>query len=267
MKNWKEGRKMINVVCENCKINFLKVKSEYDRNEKNKNKHFCCIKCCIAFNKKYDENVKNKCKFCGKEIPYEKRRNQFCSKNCSASYNNKGRVGEKRKFSVEGINNIKKSNIKKHGVSEYEYYKNPNQCKECGKILKYKKRNQIFCEMGCKRIFDKKKMTKLNIYKSQCSFKFNLNHFKDEFDFELIKKFGWYSAKNRGNNLNGVSRDHMYSIHDGFKNNVDPNIISHPANCKLMVHSDNSKKRTNSSISLDELKKRIEWWNLKYNKI
>ena len=80
----------------------------------------------------------------------------------------------------------------------------------------------------------------------------------------MIKQYGWYKAKNHGNNLNGVSRDHMYSVKDGFINNVDPKIISHPANCRLLCHSKNASKGAGSCISLDELLCRIEKWNKKY---
>ena len=38
---------------------------------------------------KYDSDPK-KCRFCGTVIGYEKRRNDFCSKSCGASYNNAG---------------------------------------------------------------------------------------------------------------------------------------------------------------------------------
>lgn len=31
------------------------------------------------------------CKFCGKEIPYEKRENNFCNSSCATSYNNKNK--------------------------------------------------------------------------------------------------------------------------------------------------------------------------------
>jgi hypothetical protein len=57
----------------------------------------------------------------------------------------------------------------------------------------------------------------------------------------------------------------MFSISEGFKQNIDSEIISHPANCKLMVHNENSKKWKHSSISLEELKKRIIQWDLKYS--
>ncbi len=38
---------------------------------------------------KYNLN-KNKCLSCGKEFPYEKRRNKFCNHSCAASFNNLG---------------------------------------------------------------------------------------------------------------------------------------------------------------------------------
>ena len=42
----------------------------------------------------YNKNP-NKCKFCGKIFPYEKRRNKFCNTSCAASFNNKLRPKEK----------------------------------------------------------------------------------------------------------------------------------------------------------------------------
>ncbi len=101
-------------------------------------------------------------------------------------------------------------------------------------------------------------------YRELCRFTFSLNQFPDEFDFKLIEEHGWYSAKNRGNNMGGVSRDHMYSVKEGFLNNIDPKIISHPANCRLVRQCDNASKRDSCSITLEELLKRIEEWNKKY---
>lgn len=99
-------------------------------------------------------------------------------------------------------------------------------------------------------------------YRQLCEFKFSLNDYPDKFDFELIKKYGWYSASNRGGNINGVSRDHIYSIKDGFINNVDHKIMSHPANCKLVLHRDNQKKKNNSNITLNELNEKIKHWDV-----
>ena len=97
-------------------------------------------------------------------------------------------------------------------------------------------------------------------YRQLCEFRFNVYHFPDKFNLTLLEKHGWYRAKNRGDNPNGVSRDHMYSVKEGFINNIDPCYISHPANCCLMIHTENNNKKTKSSISFEELMDRIKNW-------
>lgn len=103
-----------------------------------------------------------------------------------------------------------------------------------------------------------------SIYKSCYQFNFALNNYPNEFDFSLIEKYGWYKAKNRGNNLNGVSRDHIYSRDKGFENLIDPYIISHPANCQLLIHNDNISKNSDCGIELEKLVEKIKNWNQKY---
>ena len=97
----------------------------------------------------------------------------------------------------------------------------------------------------------------LERYRQLCEFKFNLSDYPEYFNCELIKINGWYKAKNRGDVPNGINRDHMYSIKDGFINNVDPLIMSHPANCQLITHNENIKKKNKSSVTLNELIERI----------
>lgn len=102
-------------------------------------------------------------------------------------------------------------------------------------------------------------------YRQLCQFKFAIKDYPSEFEISLIEKYGWYKAKNRGDNQNGVSRDHMYSVKEGFINNINPYYISHPANCLLMQQTNNIKKKANCSINFEDLKNRIESWNNKYN--
>ena len=66
------------------------------------------------------------------------------------------------------------------------------------------------------------------------------------------------------NFLTGCSRDHLYSVSDGYKNKIDPKIISHPANCEIIPHRKNQNKHKTSSITLDELKERIKKFNIKH---
>lgn len=67
-----------------------------------------------------------------------------------------------------------------------------------------------------------------------------------------------YSPTNKGNNLNGVSRDHMLSVAEAFKLGMDPAVVKHPANCRLILHRKNQQKRSNSIITKNELLERIE---------
>ena len=112
-----------------------------------------------------------------------------------------------------------------------------------------------------------KDISSYQYYKKLCSFKFNLSEFPFEFDFKIIEEFGWYKAKNNGDNPNGVSRDHKVSIKYGFENKIDPEIISHPANCELILQKENSKKNSKNSLTLQELLDRIENCNLKYGRV
>lgn len=98
-------------------------------------------------------------------------------------------------------------------------------------------------------------------YRQLCEFKFGVRDYPKHFDLSLIEKHGWYKAKNRGNNLSGISRDHLYSVSDGFKNNIDPKIISHPANCVLVLHKENQKKHSKSKITIVELIDKIKSWS------
>lgn len=98
-------------------------------------------------------------------------------------------------------------------------------------------------------------------YYKRSQFLFSISKFPLWFDGELIKELGWYSSVTRNNiniNLTGVSRDHRISRSYGFKNNIDPWYISHPANCQLMVHADNNSKHMDSSIDLNQLKEDIK---------
>jgi hypothetical protein len=79
----------------------------------------------------------------------------------------------------------------------------------------------------------------------------------DKKEIDLLKEKGGYSAYNKGNNSNGVSKDHMYSITKGFENNIETFIIKHPANCQLMLHKDNMVKNVKCSIDLQELYKKV----------
>lgn len=216
------------------------------------------------------------CKNCEQEF-YDliKANRKFCSNSCAASFNNSkrnhsdctkekiriSRIG--KKMSQESIEKISgKNNPKWKDGSSVEKralkVDGKRKCKYCQKFNILEKKKQT-CE-ECRYSFYK-------IYRPMCEFKFDILSYKSEFDLNLVEQYGWYSPTNKGNNILGISKDHMYSVKDGFINKVDVKIISHPANCKLMVHSKNSSKKCKSIITLEELKKRIYEWDLKYKSI
>jgi hypothetical protein len=135
-------------------------------------------------------------------------------------------------------------------------------------IKHYTKKDKLFCSKTCttRKSAELKRLQRpaLINYRADCAFKFNLSDFPDEFNFSLIEQCGWYRPKNRGNNLTGVSRDHMISVRYGFDNNIPTEHLSHPANCKLLQHGKNVSKGTKNSITYDELLIRIKEWDEKY---
>lgn len=243
----------------------------------NKNlRDYSKISLSLSGEKDYYLNPK-KCIKCNSILNYEQRTNVYCSHSCSASETNKSRKGIKHKLTEQGRRNLVecannnfskfRKSSQKHEEFMEKFIKNPTFCKCCNKSILYKYwlQNRIFCDVKCRNIFREKDLTDFQKYKRDCLFDFNLSDFEEEFDFGLIKEHGWYSPSNKKNNLNGVSRDHMYSIRDGFDNNIEQFLIAHPANCKLILQRENSSKHKKSSITISELKKRIKNWNKKYN--
>lgn len=104
-------------------------------------------------------------------------------------------------------------------------------------------------------------VTGITKYRRSCSFRFKLDTYPDEFDCSKPM----YSGK-RNPDINAYSRDHMFSVADGHRLNIDPKLIAHPANCRLIRQSLNLTKSHNSCISLDDLMSRIKEWDMKYPK-
>ena len=95
------------------------------------------------------------------------------------------------------------------------------------------------------------------IYWNKCRFKFSPYRFQNLTGFNLLIENGIYHYVK---NPNGMCRDHILSIEQGWDLKIQPEIISHPANCQFLTVNDNSKKGSNSWITLDELKNRIKTW-------
>lgn len=256
--------------CEWCKASF-----------ENKRARFCSTVCRNRWissrndYKRISEKLKypqNNCQECGKLYDYEPRK-KFCSHSCAAK--NINRVRPKEVYQ-------KQSETMKRKIQNGEFQM-PSQigCQKPSKKVLFKKicvfcaqefeigashKNKKYCNVACRREAEKPKGPKqaLAAYRRECAFDFALKDYPNEFDFELIKKYGWYAPKNHGNNLSGVSRDHMLSVREGYEKNISPDILAHPANCQLLVHNENVSKSKKSSISLEELIERIQNWDTKY---
>jgi hypothetical protein len=221
------------------------------------------------------------CAKCGKEFEVEERekdfpskRKYYCSRVCANSHE---RTKESRMKTSKSLQKYARAQGMKIAQDTFQEDK---VCPICGKIFHTIHVNQVTCSKECGQKLRalhiaKEKFGKItndiekgkflySLYRHQCNFKFALNQFPSEFDFSLIKDRGWYKAKNRGNNLYGVSRDHIFSVNEAFKQQIDPYYISHPANCKLLLQSDNVSKSDECGITFEELKNKVQKWNEKY---
>lgn len=194
---------------------------------------------------------------CSNIIPYEKRHNSCCSRGCA---NSRIKTDE-----IKLLQSVSAKNSKKVLVANKARAKNEevtHKCKFCDNLITTRVDRKL-CQKECRVNFNKSQRD-INVlvdYRKACSFNFSLNDYPDSFDFSIIEKYGWYKAKNKGDNPNGVSRDHMYSVKEGFINNIDPQIIAHPANCRLITQRQNVSKGSNSAITIQELKEKIKNWN------
>ena len=183
---------------------------------------------------------------------------KFCSRICA---NSRGPRSESFKIKVrEKLTGRKRPQISERMSGDNHPKRRgknlpPIQIKECLQCNNTFKTNgnSKFCSRICWQENTKMQRTAWENYKQACAFKFNVYDFPRRFDISLIEQHGWYKASNRGNNLNGISRDHMISVRYGFENAINPKIISHPANCKLVHHVENQKKRAKCTITLQEL--------------
>ena len=227
------------------------------------NKIFCS---CILTKKimphqdlgKYQKTLKN-CKQCIVLFHPTKNRKSFCSQSCSATFNNLHRpnrsINTKLKIS-DALTRFHNKNTKaKQSVGEHSKLFLCT-CKHCDEkfVSRIKKK---YCR-------DHRTLYKESS-KAGYKFTFNVFHYPDLFDLTLIKTFGWFSPGGKAGkwNINGISRDHKISVNEAIANNYDPYYITHPLNCELMVHSENNKKKTNSSITYPELKKLVQEYDVK----
>lgn len=189
----------------------------------------------------------------------------FCGYKCSNSRT--WTDDDKRKKSLAGLasNKVKlaarKSAAKRLGISLKEWESLYDSGKTSRQLMKHSHKGCKNCGSDCigkKTICEVCRKAYYKYYRPSCVFDFLLSDYSEWFDFSLLKQYGIYKATNRGNNLNGISRDHLLSVNDGFRLGIDPEVMKHPANCRLLRHKDNQRKRARSVVTFGELLDRIE---------
>jgi hypothetical protein len=241
--------------------------------------------CCLITKKelfvrdleKYQRSLKP-CKHCQKLFKPGMAK-WFCSHSCSASFNNKKRASRTIESRLKTSLSLRKKPPRK--------IKSPRTTDETLKQLKVKKDKTVvigpFSQMftcSCKhcqakfvsRIKKQYCVEHRDLYstsnKSGYKFTFNVFHYPDLFDINLLKNVGWFGPGGKAGkwNPNGLSRDHKVSVNDAISNSYDPYYITHPLNCELMPHIENNKKKTKSSITYEELKRLVDDYDNK-NKV
>ena len=238
---------MKNSTCQYCSKLFIITPGSYGK--------FCSLSCGTSSrNKSNLENSKikynlnpSKCRCCQLVLDYEKRKNKYCSTSCASKITNQ--IARKRgPTAVEKLPYCKIKFILCTHTNQYYSNKNTDgSTRRCSPYIK----------------------TIREHYYMAARFKFNVYHYPEEFDLKLIEQYGWYTCpglkrKGEPKNVLGVSRDHIISVSYGFLNNIDSKIISHPANCRIMLHSDNKIKHSKCDMTVEQLLKQIDKWNKKY---
>jgi len=255
---------MKNYKCEICEIDFetFQAKANHVRWNHKDNTSFIeslkgprlrriketisCKKCDKSFDVTYNEG--------------NKKHKVFCSRECSNSRGPRTEEFKKRVSKALRGREYKSPSIILRCVCEecsIEFQTTENRQRRCcsrsctGKMVNREKRKKNLLSSSFKKI-----------YKYFTKFQFSLRDYPDDFNFGLIEEYGWYKAKNRGNNLSGVSRDHILSVTDGMNQMINPLFLAHPANCRLMRQCDNASKGSESRLTIEELCARIKEWNV-----
>lgn len=234
-------------MCQQCNSSFIVTPGSFGK--------FCSLSCSTTYQNMVTlaKSIANyqlspiRCKCCDTVLEYNKRKNKFCSHSCAAKITN----NVSRKRGPTAVEKLPYSRIKfilcAH-TNQYYSNKNPDgSLRRCSPYIKTLKEQ----------------------YYSASRFKFNVYHYPEEFDLSLIDQYGWYTCpglKRKGHpkNVLGVSRDHIISVSYGFTNNIHSSIISHPANCRIMIHSDNKIKHNKCDLTVKQLLEKIDKWNKKY---
>ena len=195
-----------------------------------------------------DLRNKKKCSECEREDLFEKIRKDFEDNNYTL-LTNLEKEYENNATWLECIHNKCGHKFKTSWV-RFGYHK--NRCPECARKIQSKKKSGT-------NHFNWKNYSKEDIEKSY-NYRANVSQLTEQ----NYKKY-----KNIINPLNlyrrrgGYSLDHIYSVMEGFRNNVLPEVISNPNNLQMLREDINIAKSDKSDMSLEELYYGYNNWSKK----
>ena len=169
-------------------------------------------------------------------------------KSCSTGMKGKLVSEETKQKKRETENQKKIEGYERPNISEETRDKIGKSSKERSNNLEYKLKIRKSNEDNNNWI----KLKDKDDYKFYCKLS-NWKYSMLGFDIKGIEKIKDIKIYNKDNNRNGLVRDHRFSRRSGFNLGIFPEILRHPANCELIRHSDNIKKRGKNSIELHEL--------------
>ncbi len=126
---------------------------------------------------------------------------------------------------------IKKTNIERYGVE------NPNKSEDIvAKILQTKRENGIIYKWSEKEIQD------IQLYKSAV-------RYYTERTYETYKSDINPDMLERGIHSNHI--DHIFPVIKGWENDIDPKLMSHPKNLRMLSSSENRSKGDRSDMTIE----------------
>lgn len=226
------------------------------------------------------------CKVCGKPLTYNVPAisiySKWCSPSCSNKDDDKKHLIQQSLLNHFGVPHAMQSDrvkIKYQQTIRQNYgcdwYVQTNCFKESAKKtyiqnygVDHNMKSKDFYDLNYRKHFEEIGLWLPNEIKSDYKIYYDLANWKQQmFNFIddpqqliLLKEHGIF---NPYTNTNGIVRDHIYSRAAGFENKVFPEILRHPCNCELILHRDNTIKRKQCGMTLDELFTKI----LKFDKI
>ena len=193
---------------------------------------------------------------CGSVISPKKYGNIYCNHSCRAQVTNRLRnpsPATRLKWSEAAK---KQPRTRTRPLSLKEQASGPYTvvyrriCQKTGLAFYAKSNNAVYCSDAIKQ--------DAVAYRQACLFRFKPESIKDVLDCSLLEQYGRYHPQT---NKHGAVLDHLFTVADGFKLGIDPSIIRHPANCQWLLQKQNQSKGPKSSITYDELLKRISDWD------